>query len=297
MSSPITPSRRAPKPPWLRIRLQTGRPYRQVHNMMDDLDLNTVCREARCPNIYECWSEKTATLMILGDTCTRRCGFCSVGSGMPRPADPGEPQRVAEAISRMGLRHAVLTSVDRDDLADGGAAHWAAVIRAVRNCNPGTRIEVLVPDFKGNETALASVMAARPDIIAHNVETVPRLYRTVRPGSRYEQSLALLRRAGAQRQDLELKVKSNLMLGLGETREEIVETMGDIHSQGVDILTIGQYLQPTPEQMPVVRYAHPDEFSELARLGQGMGFWHVEAGPLVRSSYHASTHGPDPAQP
>jgi lipoic acid synthetase len=264
---------------------------------MGDLELNTVCREARCPNIYECWNEKTATLMILGDICTRRCSFCSVGSGMPRPADPGEPERVAEAISRMGLRHAVLTSVDRDDLPDGGAAHWAAVMLAARSRNPGTRIEVLVPDFKGKADALATILAARPDIFAHNVETVPRLYRTVRPGSHYEHSMALLRQAGVDRGRVEMKVKSNLMLGLGETREEIVETMGDIRAQGVNILTIGQYLQPTPEQMPVVRYAHPDEFSDLARQGREMGFWHVEAGPLVRSSYHAANHRPDQAQP
>jgi lipoic acid synthetase len=264
---------------------------------MGDLELNTVCREARCPNIYECWNEKTATLMILGDICTRRCSFCSVGSGMPRPADPGEPERVAEAISRMGLRHAVLTSVDRDDLPDGGAAHWAAVMLAARSRNPGTRIEVLVPDFKGKADALATILAARPDIFAHNVETVPRLYRTVRPGSHYEHSMALLRQAGVDRGRVEMKVKSNLMLGLGETREEIVETMRDIRAQGVNILTIGQYLQPTPEQMPVVRYAHPDEFSDLARQGREMGFWHVEAGPLVRSSYHAANHRPDQAQP
>jgi lipoic acid synthetase len=265
--------------------------------MMGDLELNTVCREARCPNIYECWNERTATVMILGEICTRRCGFCSVASGLPRPADPDEPARVAEAIARMSLRHAVLTSVDRDDLPDGGAAHWAAVIHAVRKRNPGTRIEVLVPDFKGKTNALATVMAARPDVFAHNVETVPRLYRAVRPGSRYAHSLALLRQAAADRRPSALKVKSNLMLGLGETPEEIVTTMEEIHAQGVDILTIGQYLQPTPEQIPVRRYAHPDEFADLARRGREIGFWHVEAGPLVRSSYHASNHRPGRERP
>jgi lipoic acid synthetase len=297
MSSPTTPSERLPKPPWLRIRLQTGRPYRQVSHLVEDLALNTVCQEARCPNIYECWNERTATLMILGDTCTRRCGFCSVGSGLPAAPDPEEPRRVAEAVARMGLRHAVLTSVDRDDLADGGAAHWATVIAAVRARNPGTRVEVLVPDFSGKEAALAVVMAERPEIFAHNVETVPRLYRTVRPGSRYEHSLELLRRAGGWRRDSALRVKSNLMLGLGETLEEIQETMREIRAQGVDILTIGQYLQPTPEQLPVSRYAHPDEFALLARQGREMGFWHVEAGPLVRSSYHAANHRPAQDRP
>jgi lipoic acid synthetase len=262
--------------------------------MMGDLSLNTVCQEARCPNIYECWSERTATLMILGDVCTRRCGFCSVASGLPTFADPGEPARVAEAVARMGLAHAVITSVDRDDLPDGGAAHWAAVVRAVRERNPETRIEVLVPDFKGKGDALATVMDTRPDIFAHNVETIPRLYRTVRPGSKYEHSLSLLRQAADRRGDGPLKVKSNLMLGLGETLDEVRDTMRDLREQDVEILTIGQYLQPAPEQLPVARYAHPDEFAALAREGREMGFWHVESGPLVRSSYHAANHRPEP---
>ncbi len=299
MTSPRTlpaapaPAERRPKPPWLRIRLRTGPEYQQVRGMMDSLALNTVCQEARCPNIYECWSERTATLMILGDVCTRRCGFCSVASGLPTFADPGEPERVAEAVARMGLRHAVITSVDRDDLPDGGAGHWAAVMGAVRRRNPGTRIEVLVPDFKGKGDALAVVMARRPDVFAHNVETIPRLYRTVRPGSRYEHSLGLLRQAAAYRGAWDLKVKSNLMLGLGEEPEEVLAAMADIRAAGADILTIGQYLQPTPDQLPVARYAHPDEFRDLARRGREMGFWHVESGPLVRSSYHASNHRPE----
>jgi len=285
--------RRIPKPPWLRIRLHTGPEFRAVNSMVSDLALSTVCQEARCPNIYECWNERTATLMILGDVCTRRCSFCSVASGLPPAPDASEPGRVAEAVQRMRLRHAVLTSVDRDDLPDGGAAHWAAVVHAVRALNPETRIEVLVPDFKGKGEAAAQVLDARPDVFAHNVETVPRLYRTVRPGSRYEHSLAVLERAAGRRQHWPLKVKSNLMLGLGETRAEILETMRDIQGHGAEILTIGQYLQPSPEQQPVSRYAHPDEFTDLARCGREMGFWHVEAGPLVRSSYHAANHRPE----
>ncbi|MCZ6600244.1 MAG: lipoyl synthase [Acidobacteria bacterium] len=285
--------RRVPKPPWLRISLRTGPEFHAVNNMVSDLSLSTVCQEARCPNIYECWNERTATLMILGDTCTRRCSFCSVGSGRPQAPDGAEPGRVAEAVSRMGLRHAVLTSVDRDDLPDGGAGHWAAVMRAVRRVNPRTRMEILVPDFKGKGQALEQVLDERPDVFAHNVETVPRLYRTVRPGSRYEHSLAVLEQAAARRDHGPLRVKSNLMLGLGETQEEILETMREIHAHGAEILTIGQYLQPSAAQQPVARYAHPDEFTDLARAGREMGYWHVEAGPLVRSSYHAANHRPE----
>ncbi|MFQ5719595.1 MAG: lipoyl synthase [Acidobacteriota bacterium] len=285
---------RSGKPPWLRIRLRTGPDYRDVSRTVHDLSLNTVCEEARCPNIHECWNERTATLMILGDICTRRCGFCSVGSGLPTAVDAGEPGRVATAIARMGLRHAVLTSVDRDDLPDGGAGHWANVISAVRAVSPGTRIEVLVPDFKGKPDALDTVMAARPDIFAHNVETIPRLYRTARPGSDYDHSLAVLAHAAGTRSRLPgLKTKSNLMLGLGETTDEVLATMRDIRQQDVDILTIGQYLQPSADQLAVARYAHPDEFADLARAGREMGFWHVESGPLVRSSYHASNHRPE----
>lgn len=286
------PARRPGKPPWLRIRLRTGPEYQAVNHMVADLSLNTVCQEARCPNIYECWNERTATLMILGEICTRRCSFCSVGSGLPAAADPGEPQKVAEAVQHMKLRHAVITSVDRDDLADGGSGHWVAVMESIRRLNPDTRIEVLVPDFKGKSEALQQVMQARPDIFAHNVETIPRLYRTVRPGSQYAHSLSVLRQAAAYKGQWKLRVKSNLMLGLGETREEILETMSDIHAHGAEILTIGQYLQPTPGQQPVDRFAHPDEFAELARAGRDMGYWHVESGPLVRSSYHAANHRP-----
>jgi lipoic acid synthetase len=283
----------SPKPPWLRIRLTTGPEYQKVTAMVSDLSLNTVCQEAHCPNIYECWNERTATLMILGDICTRRCSFCSVGSGMPATTDPAEPRHVAEAVAGMGLRHAVITSVDRDDLPDGGASHWAEVVNTIRELNPETKVEVLVPDFNGKDDALDTVLATRPDIFAHNVETIPRLYRTVRPGSRYEHSLAVLRQAAACRDQWPLKVKSNLMLGLGETYEEILLAMQDIVATGTEILTIGQYLQPSRTQQPVQRYAHPDEFTELARQGRSMGFWHVESGPLVRSSYHAANHRPE----
>ena len=294
--SPV-PERPRPKPPWLRVRIDTGPEYREVRRLVSDLRLNTVCEEARCPNIYECWNQRTATLMILGEVCTRRCGFCAVATGLPAAPDPDEPRRVAAAVAAMGLRHAVLTSVDRDDLADGGAAHWAAVMRAVRAHCPETRLEVLVPDFKGKRGALEQVLDELPDIFAHNVETVPRLYRTVRPGSRYEHSLAILAAAAQRRQDGPLKVKSNFMLGVGETTEEILVAMRDVRDQGVDILTIGQYLQPTPAQLPVQRWAPPEEFADLARAGRAMGFWHVEAGPLVRSSYHAANHRPEEARP
>ena len=295
--SPARPAaegeRPRPKPPWLRIRIDTGPEYQDVRRLVSDLRLNTVCEEARCPNIYECWNQRTATLMILGEVCTRRCGFCSVTGGRPAAPDPDEPRRVAEAVAAMGLRHAVLTSVDRDDLPDGGAAHWAAVMRAVRERCPETRLEVLVPDFKGKVGALDAVLDERPDIFAHNVETVTRLYRTVRPGSLYEHSLAILAAAARRRSDRPLKVKSNFMLGVGETTDEILAAMRDVRRQDVDILTIGQYLQPTPRQLPVQRWAPPEEFAALAREGRLMGFWHVEAGPLVRSSYHAANHRPE----
>jgi len=295
VASAPTPAR-APKPPWLRIRLNTGPRFQEIRGLVQGLGLNTVCEEARCPNIYECWDQRTATLMILGETCTRRCGFCSVASGLPDAPDPGEPEKVAAAVATMGLRHAVITSVDRDDLPDGGAAHWAAVMRAVRARNPDCRIEVLVPDFKGKSGALEAVLAEHPAVFAHNVETVPRLYRTVRPGSIYQHSLALLELAARRRNGSGMRVKSNLMLGVGEEPGEVHGTMRDLVARGVEILTIGQYLQPTPGQLPVSRYAPPEEFVDLARLGREMGFWHVEAGPLVRSSYHASNHRPEEAE-
>jgi len=277
-----------PKPPWLRIRLRTGPGYHEVRRSMDELNLHTVCEEARCPNIYECWSDRTATFMILGDVCTRRCGFCAVTSGRPAPGvDPGEPRRLAEAVERLGLKHAVITSVDRDDLPDGGAAHFAAVVRAVRERVPGCAVEILTPDFKGTADPLAVILPERPAIFSHNIETVPRLYRSARPGSSYRASLALLAEAarrGAAR------VKTGLMVGLGETRPELSETMADVRATGTEVLTIGQYLRPTLEHLPVARYVPPQEFDELRAEGLGLGFDHVEAGPLVRSSYHARDH-------
>jgi lipoyl synthase len=286
----------ARRPDWLKIRLRTDERFVGLRSMVSELRLNTVCTEARCPNIYECWNAGTATFMILGDTCTRRCGFCSVTSGRPAPGvDPAEPAHVAEAVARLGLRHAVITSVDRDDLADGGARHFADVLRAIRERLPSCDVEVLTPDFKGKPGALEVVLDARPVVFAHNVETVPSLYRTVRPGSRYRGSLALLESASRWRDERApaLRVKSSLMLGLGEERSEVTSVLADLRRAGVDVVTLGQYLQPTREHLPVARYVPPAEFEELARLGRELGFLHVEAGPLVRSSYHAERHVPD----
>jgi lipoic acid synthetase len=265
--------------------------------MVSELNLNTVCTEARCPNIYECWNAGTATFMILGETCTRRCGFCSVNSGRPRPGvDPEEPRHVAEAVGRLGLRHAVITSVDRDDLPDGGAGHFRNVILVIRERVPTCAVEVLTPDFKNKNEALDLVLNAAPDVFAHNVETVPRLYRAARPGSRYEGSVDVLADAVRWRdaRASELRVKSSLMLGLGETDDEVVDVLRDLRRAGVDVVTLGQYLQPTRNHLPVDRFVSPEQFDRLANVGQEMGFVHVEAGPLVRSSYRAERHRPDP---
>ncbi|MDX1384331.1 MAG: lipoyl synthase [Thermoanaerobaculia bacterium] len=285
---------RGPRPSWLRIRLQTPERYRQVRRLVGDLRLNTVCEEARCPNIYECWGQHgTATFMILGDVCTRRCGFCAVTTGRPAAGvDGDEPERVAAAVVAMGLRHVVLTSVDRDDLADGGAAHFAAVVAAIRDAVPSAAVEVLTPDFRGVESALRTVLDAGPEVFSHNMETVPRLYAEARPGSDYGRSLDLLRRA-AQRRDAGTwtgRVKTGLMLGLGESDDELRATLADIAAAGVEVLTLGQYLQPTREHMPVDRWVHPEEFEALRRYASELGFRHCEAGPLVRSSYHAHEH-------
>jgi lipoyl synthase len=286
--------RREGRPEWLRIRLSTPASYHQVRNLVDRLNLHTVCQEARCPNIYECWGEHgTATFMILGDICTRRCGFCAVTSGRPQAGvDPEEPAHVAEAVAVMGLRHAVLTSVDRDDLPDGGARHWARVVGAVHERNPGTAVEVLTPDFRGVPDALDIVLGAAPEIFSHNMETVPRLYRRARPGSRYDRSLALLAEASRRRDAGEYKgrVKTGIMAGLGETPDEVYATIEDIRGAGVEILTIGQYLQPTPKHLPVDRWVHPDEFAAWRDHALSLGFAHCESGPLVRSSYHAHEH-------
>jgi lipoic acid synthetase len=253
---------------------------------MRTLDLHTVCESARCPNMGECWEHRTATFMILGNICTRACGFCAVPSGKPLgPPEEDEPERVAEAVERMGLRYAVVTSVNRDDQPDGGAEIFARTITRIRERVPGCRVEVLIPDFRGNWDALGTLMAAKPDVLNHNMETVPRLYRQVRKGAVYERSLELLRRVGQMMPGM--PTKTGMMLGLGETHEETVAAMRDIAAQGTHILTLGQYMQPTPEHLPIERYVHPDEFTEFKRLGEAMGIKHVEAGPLVRSSYHA----------
>ena len=292
----MTTKARAPRPEWLKIRLRTDEEFRRVRSMVGELRLTTVCTEARCPNIYECWNAGTATFMILGDTCTRTCGFCSVRSGRPSPGvDPEEPGNVAEAVARLGLRHAVVTSVDRDDLQDGGAAHFRDVVLAIRERSPACAVEVLTPDFKNKPGALETVLEAAPEVFAHNVETVPRLYKTARRGSSYEGSVALLRDAALTRDASArpFRVKSSLMLGLGENDDEVLAVLSDLKRAGVDVVTLGQYLQPTRTHFPVERLVAPDAFARLRRAGMEMGFLHVEAGPLVRSSYHAERHRPD----
>ena len=273
------------RPEWLKVRFPAGSGYVRVHDLMRSKDLHTVCEEAHCPNIGDCWGRGTATFMILGDTCTRSCGFCAVKTGRPGAVDLGEPGRVAVAVQRMRLRHAVITSVDRDELPDGGAAIFAETIRQVRRLSPGTTVEVLIPDFKGDRAALAAVMDARPDILDHNVETVPRLHRRVRPQADYARSLGVL--SMAKEIDPAALTKSGLMLGLGETRDELIAVFRDLAAHGVDILTVGQYLRPTPAHLPVERYWTPSEFDDLRREALALGFRHVESGPLVRSSYHA----------
>ena len=279
------------KPPWLRIRLRTPERYHRIKDLVRKLDLTTVCEEARCPNIYECWGEHgTATFMILGEVCTRRCGFCAVTSGKPPAApDPDEPAHVAEAVDVMGLRHVVLTSVDRDDLDDGGAGHFAEVVEAIRDRCPATTIEVLTPDFRGVPLALDIVLDARPRIFSHNMETVPRLYGIARPGSDYNRSLDLLRRARAKLDSASFsgRIKTGLMAGLGETPTELRTTIAEIREAGVEILTLGQYLQPTPDHLPVERWVTPEEFDDLQAYAVDLGFSHCLSGPLVRSSYHA----------
>jgi lipoic acid synthetase len=279
------------KPPWLKVPSPGGERYRALRSLISDENLHTVCQEAACPNVGECWERGTATFMILGDTCTRRCGFCNVKTGKPTWHDPLEPARVARSIARMGLRHAVITSVDRDDLADKGAGAFAAVIRQVRRQAPGCRVEVLTPDFQGQEMPLARVIGERPDVFNHNVEVVPRLYPLARRGSEFERScrvLALAREMG----EGEVVTKSGLMVGLGESAEEMLDAFMRLRDQGVSVLTVGQYLRPSAQHLPVVRYWHPDEFAELERAAYAMGFEHVAAGPLVRSSYHADEHVP-----
>ena len=281
------------KPGWFKVPAPGGGKYRELNRMIKDEGLHTVCQEANCPNIGDCWERGTATFMILGDTCTRRCGFCNVKTGKPTWNDPLEPARVARQVAQMGLRHAVITSVDRDDLPDLGSTAFVGTIRSIRRLSPDTKVEVLTPDFRGEEMPLARVIAERPDVFNHNVETVPRLYTIARRGSSWERSLRVLRTAKEMGGD-EVVTKSGLMVGLGESFEEMVDALEQLRSNDVQVITIGQYLRPTERHLPLVRYWHPDEFDALAAAGMAMGFDHVAAGPLVRSSYHADEHVPQP---
>jgi len=285
----LNPKPRQTKPDWLRIRL--GDPTNQNHllKLIEGLKLHTVCQEAKCPNIFECWSDRTATFMLGGDICTRHSGFCAVGKGEPGQLDPDEPRHVAEAVHHLNLAHTVITSVNRDDLPDGGAAHWAETIREVRRVSPECKVEVLIPDFNGDEAALNAVLDARPDVLNHNTETIARLYRRVRPDAQYQQSLTLLRRAADRRdrQQPEMLTKSGIMVGLGEEFDEVVELMKDLRAASCDIMTIGQYLQPHARRLPVERYVAPEEFNRWRDIGMEMGFQHVQSSPLTRSSYHA----------
>ncbi|HXF93463.1 MAG TPA: lipoyl synthase [Nitrospiraceae bacterium] len=271
-------------PPWFKVRMQRGPDYQDIRRIVDTLHLHTICEEARCPNVWECWNARTATFLILGDLCTRRCHYCAVTTGRPQAVDVEEPRRVADAVRTLGLRHAVITSVNRDELEDGGASVFAETIRQIKLTTPSCTVEVLIPDFEGDETALATVAAEKPDILNHNIETVPRLFPSIRPQGRYCRSIELLARA----KRLGLRTKSGLIVGMGETVEEVRAVMRDLRAVGCDILTIGQYLQPTKRHLPVARFYHPDEFAALKAEGLAMGFSHVESGPLVRSSYHAA---------
>ena len=274
------------RPKWLRAPAPSGGNYRDLKALVDRLRLHTVCESAACPNVGECWNQRAATFMMLGNVCTRRCGFCAVQKGVPLPVDYDEPNRVAEAVAALGLDFAVITSVNRDDREDGGAELFAMVIRAIRRRVPGCGVEVLVPDFQGSHAAVETVMEAGPEVFNHNTETVPRLYRQVRLGARYERSLDVL--AHASKVAPASPTKSGVMLGLGERDDEVVEVMRDLRAHSVGILTLGQYLRPSPKHLPIVRYVPPEEFDEFRRIGYEMGFSHVESGPLVRSSYHAS---------
>ena len=285
----LNPKPRQPKPEWLRIRIGDPTNHNHLLKLIQGLKLHTVCQEAKCPNIFECWSDRTATFMLGGEICTRHCGFCAVGKGAPGALDMDEPRHVAEAVKHLNLAHTVITSVNRDDLPDGGAAHWAETIRQVRALNPECKVEVLIPDFNGDEDALNTVLDAAPDVLNHNTETIARLYRRVRPDADYQQSLTLLKRAAARRNrdQSEMLTKSGIMVGLGETFDEVVELMKDLRSVSCDIMTIGQYLQPHARRLPVDRYVTPEEFDRWREIGMSMGFHHVQSSPLTRSSYHA----------
>jgi lipoic acid synthetase len=275
-------------PDWIKVRAPGGEGFAATKRVVQQLALHTVCEEAHCPNIAECWGHRTATFMLLGDICTRNCGYCAVAHGRPAPVDPLEPQRVADGVAQLALRHVVITSVDRDDLPDGGAAHFAATVHAIHERVPQCAIEVLTPDFKGDLSAVAEVVDSPIDVFNHNTETVPRLYRRARPGGNYRRALTLLEQAKRRRPAL--RTKTGLMLGLGEEREELVAVFRDLVDAGCDILTLGQYLQPSRAHLPVERYLPPTEFAEIGQIARTLGFRHVESGPLVRSSYHAWEH-------
>ncbi len=277
---------RMPKPPWLRVKLPIGENYQKVRALVDQYQLHTICESGNCPNMGECWGAGTATFMILGNTCTRSCGFCAVRTGLPSELDQQEPERVALAIHRMGVRHAVITSVNRDELKDGGASIWVKTIYAVRSIAPGVTLETLIPDFKGNMDSVDAIGRAAPEVVSHNMETVPRLYRQVRPQAKYERSLAVLERLKTHN----CRTKSGVMVGLGEQPAEVFQVMDDLRAVGCDVLTIGQYLQPTQNHLRVVEWIHPDQFKEYEQEALRKGFLHVESGPLVRSSYHAERH-------
>jgi lipoic acid synthetase len=275
-----------PKPPWIRAKAPSGENYVQVRALVDKLELHTVCQSAHCPNIGECWHARTATFMILGNTCTRNCRFCVVNSGRPDPIDPTEPERVAKAVETLGLRHAVITSVTRDDVPDGGASIFAGALKAIRKRTPNCSVEVLIPDFAGSDESLRVVIEAKPDILNHNIETVARMYQHIRPQAIYNRSVLLLRRA--KEMNSTIQTKTGIMVGVGETMEEVIEAMKDLRAVDCDILTIGQYLRPSIDHAPIDRYYTPEEFEELKKTGIELGFRHVESGPLVRSSYHAA---------
>lgn len=277
---------RVPKPKWLRVKLPTGEEYKKVRNIVSEHKLHTICESGHCPNMGECWGEGTATFMILGNVCTRSCGFCNVNTGKPEEVDVFEPAKVAKSVSLMGVKHAVITSVDRDDLKDGGSEVWAQTVRAIRQQSPGTTMETLIPDFGGKWENLQQIIDVAPEVVSHNLETVRRLTKSVRIQAKYDRSLELLRRLGKAG----LRTKSGIMLGLGETKEEVIEAMDDLRSVGVHVLTLGQYLQPTPKHLQVAEFIHPDTFKELEQIGLDKGFIYVESGPLVRSSYHAEKH-------
>lgn len=284
--STIETPKRLPKPKWLRVKLPTGETYKKVREIVSEHKLHTICESGHCPNMGECWGEGTATFMILGNICTRSCGFCSVSTGRPEPVDDFEPAKVAKSVKLMKVKHAVITSVDRDELKDGGSEIWAATVRAIRQQSPGTTLETLIPDFAGKWENLQLIIDVAPEVVSHNLETVRRLTKGVRIQAKYDRSLEVLERLGKAN----IRTKSGLMLGLGETKEEVIESMDDLRNVGVNVLTLGQYLQPTPKHLPVVEFIHPDLFDEYKDIALSKGFMYVESSPLVRSSYHAEKH-------